>query len=363
MKTILNLVAALVASTALAATTELPNGGVWKDGDGVMINAHGGALMRDGDTWYWYGEHKIEGDAGNRAWVGVSCYSSTNLLDWANKGIVFKVATAEEIKANPRLSGVEAGCILERPKVVRAQDGSRYVMYFHLELKGRGYDAAQVGIAESKTPTGPFTLVWNGRPNAGEKPVNGREDDPLECRTPWGGAAKLWRSHLDGGQMCRDMTLYTDPKDGVVYHIFASEDNSCMHLAQLRPDGLGYTGKWTRISPGDWTEAPAVVKRGEWYFLIGSGCTGWRPNAARYYRAKSVWGPWERMGNPCRGGEKPEITWGGQSTGIFEIGGTAFAMFDRWRPQNAIDGRYVWLPISFDGRGEMAIDWRDAFRP
>ena len=364
MKTsILNLVAVLGALAASAAVTELPNGGVWNDTDGVMINAHGGALMKDGDTWYWYGEHKTAGGAGNKAWVGVSCYSSTNLLDWVNEGAAFKVASADEVKANPKLAGVEAGCILERPKVVKAQDGSRYVMYFHLEPKGQGYSGAQTGIAESPTPTGPFTLVWNGRPNAGERPVNGSDDDPLEWRAPWGGIAKQWRFHLPGGQMSRDMTLYTDPKDGTVYHIFASEDNSCLHLAEIRPDGLGYTGKWARLSHGEWTEAPAVVKRGDWYFLLGSGCTGWRPNAARYYRAKSIWGPWERMGNPCRGGVNPEITWGGQSTGIFEVNGTAFAMFDRWQPKNAIDGRYVWVPIAFTDRGTMTIDWRETFKP
>ena len=41
---ILNLVAVLGALAASAAVTELPNGGVWNDTDGVMINAHGGAL-------------------------------------------------------------------------------------------------------------------------------------------------------------------------------------------------------------------------------------------------------------------------------------------------------------------------------
>ena len=356
-------VLAALSLSAPAETAELPNAGVWTDRDGVMINAHGGALMKEGDVWYWYGEHKTPGKEGNKAWVGVGCYSSRDLLNWTNEGVAFKVATAEEAQADPKLADVEAGCILERPKVVKAQDGSRFVMYFHLEPKGRGYGGAMTGIAEAKTPTGPFALVWTGRPNAGVKPVNGREDDPLVARSPWGGRSKQWRTFLAGGQMSRDMTLYADPASGIVYHIFASEDNSCLHLAELRPDGLGYTGKWARLTPGEWTEAPAVVRHGDWYYLIGSGCTGWRPNAARYYRAKSVWGPWERMGNPCRGGEKPEITWGGQSTGIFEANGTAFAMFDVWRPSNAIDGRYVWVPIVFSGCGELTLDWRETFKP
>lgn len=362
---LLSAVVAFATSVDVAAEEKaLVNGAVWKDTDGVMINAHGGALMQDGETWYWYGEHKTAGGEGNKAWVGVSCYSSKNLLDWKNEGTAFKVATAEEVAANPKLAGVEAGCILERPKVIKAQDGSRYVMYFHLEPKGQGYGGAQTGIAESKTPTGPFTLVWSGRPNAGTVPVNACADAPEELRTPWGGGrVAQWQKFQAGGQMSRDMTLYADPKDGTVYHIFASEENSCLHLAELKADGLGYTGRWWRLTPGDWTEAPAVVKHGAWYYLIGSGCTGWRPNAARYYRAKSLQGPWERMDNPCRGGENTEITWKGQSTGIFTVNGTSFAMFDQWRPSNAIDGRYVWLPIAFSDRGTMTINWREKFTP
>ena len=362
---------AIVAFAGLSLFAGLPNGGIWNDTDGVHVNAHGGALMRDGDTWYWYGEHKTEGGQGNKANVGVSCYSSKDLLTWKREGVAFAVS---EESGSP----VERGCILERPKVVKAQDGSGYAMYFHLEPKGLGYGGAQTGIAKSKTPVGPFELVWTGRPNAGIEPIVPKDADiyPLKggngykCKTPWGeGFGSEWRVHLEGGQMSRDMTLFTDPKDGTVYHIFASEDNSCLHVAELRPDALGYTGKWARMTPGEWTEAPALVKHGEWYFLIGSGCTGWRPNAARYYRAKSVWGPWYRMQEGPLQGQNPqnrlgpELTWGGQSTGIFEVDGTAYAMFDIWRPSNAIDGRYVWLPINFGKGDTMTIAWSDTFEP
>ena len=370
MKSKMVAVFGVVVAAAMSTMAELPNGGIWKDTDGVHINAHGGALMRDGDTWYWYGEHKTAGSEGNNAWVGVSCYSSKDLLTWKNEGVAFAVSKEPG-------SQVEAGCILERPKVIKAPDGSGYVMYFHLEYKNwkemglsSRYGSAATGIAKSKTPTGPFELVWTGRPNAGVEPISvaAGGGDGWNVKQPWGGIAKEWKSHLEGGQMSRDMTLYIDPVDGKAYHIFASEDNSCLHIAELTDDALGYTGKWARMTPGDWTEAPAVVKRGEWYYLIGSGCTGWRANAARYYRAKSMWGPWERMGNPTRGVDPatkkgPELTWGCQSTGIFELDGRAFAMFDRWTPSNAIDGRYVWLPISFYDDGKIEIEWRDTFTP
>ena len=78
MKRIVLIVGALIAAAGQAGGLE--NGGIWRDTGGVHINAHGGGLLREGDVWYWYGEHKVEGKAGNRAQVGVGCYSSKDLL-------------------------------------------------------------------------------------------------------------------------------------------------------------------------------------------------------------------------------------------------------------------------------------------
>ena len=61
----------------------------------------------------------------------------------------------------------------------------------------------------------------------------------------------------------------------------------------------------------------------------------------------------------------PELTFGGQSTFILKVqgGGEHFvAMFDFWRPDNAIDGRYCWLPVVF-GESDFTIPWRNAWAP
>ncbi len=353
-------------SEAAQAPKRLPNGGIWPDVDGVHINAHGGGLLKEGGRWYWFGEHKIAGGAGNKAWVGVSCYSSDDLRTWKREGVAFAVSKDE---ASP----VAEGCVLERPKVVKAATG-KFVMYAHLEYKGRGYGAAATLVAVSDAVTGPYSLVSAGRMDAATWPreiaAGDRTDATLRDYTripqPWGGFAKLWGSHFGEGQMSRDQTLFRDD-DGATYHIFASEDNSTLHIAKLTDDCLAHSGEWTRLAHGDWTEAPAVLKRDGWYYLIGSGCTGWRPNDARYYRARSIWGPWERMGNPARGvnpanGLGPEKTWGAQSTFIFETDdGTAYALFDIWKPSNAIDGRYVCLPIDVSDDHTISITWRDEF--
>ena len=46
---------------------------LWPDTDGVHINAHGGGILLHEGLYYWFGEHKIAGPAGNAAHVGVSC--------------------------------------------------------------------------------------------------------------------------------------------------------------------------------------------------------------------------------------------------------------------------------------------------
>jgi len=99
------------------------------------------------------------------------------------------------------------------------------------------------------------------------------------------------------------------------------------------------------------------------YFLISSGCTSWDPNAARLAVADSIWGPWKALGNPCVGPEDlTRITFDSQSTFVLPVQGKKDAfifMADRWRPKNAIDGRYVWLPIQFDNTGKPFLEWKD----
>lgn len=138
-------------------------GEIWPDNNGVHINAHGGGILQQGDTYYWFGEHKTEGKAGNVAQVGVHCYSSKDLYNWKDEGIALSVSDDES-------SPIVKGCILERPKVIFNKKTGKYVMWFHLEPKGAGYSGAQSGVAVSDKVTGPYTLLYAARPNAGFGP-------------------------------------------------------------------------------------------------------------------------------------------------------------------------------------------------
>ena len=159
--------------------------------------------------------------------------------------------------------------------------------------------------------------------------------------------------------MARDMQLFVDDY-GKAYHIFASETNSTIHIAELTDDFLDYTGKYVRAFVNRYMEAPAIFKKDGLYYFMGSGCTGWKPNAARSAVAPSIWGPWTELGNPCQG-ENSETTFHSQSTYILPVSGRKNVFIyigDRWNPQNAIDGRYIWLPIDFQDN-RFNIHWHN----
>ena len=112
--------------------------------------------------------------------------------------------------------------------------------------------------------------------------------------------------------------------------------------------------------PAGHREAPAIFYYDSLYYLITSGCTGWRPNAADIAVADNIFGPWKQLGSPCIG-ENAEITFEAQSTFVLPIHNrnNAFIfMADRWKPRNPIDGRYIWLPIHFED-GSPIIKWYD----
>jgi hypothetical protein len=329
-----------------------PGAPSWPDTNGVHINAHGGGVLFHDGVYYWFGEHKIAGRRGNSAQVGVHCYSSGDLYNWKDEGVALAVSEDRE-------SEIVRGCIIERPKVIYDAKTGRFVMWFHLELRGQGYRAARTDLAVSDTPTGPYQYQRSFRPNAGVEPVNGRS----ELVMPDG--RDYFTRDMENGQMSRDMTLFMDD-DGKAYHIHASEENYTLHISELTDDYLDFTGKFARVMPGGHNEAPAVCKYRGKYYMITSGCTGWRPNAARSMVADNILGPWKSLDNPCRGVNShnelgPELTFGGQSTYILPVQGKedAFiAMFDIWTPRNPIDGRYIWLPVQFED-GKIIVEWKD----
>jgi len=368
MKNILSAI--LISLTVIhAETPKFQPGQPWLDDKGININAHGGGILFHEGTYYWCGQFMVEGNAGNSAQVGVSMYSSKDLHHWKNEGIALPVSD------DPK-SDIVKGCILERPKVILNQKTGKFVMWFHLELKSQGYGAARSGVAVADKVTGPYQYLGSFRPNAGvwptnvpdnlKKPLSNEEAEAIsKTRFPGGPSPdhpkeSLFRLHHDGGQMARDMSLFVDD-DGKAYHIYSSEHNSTLHISQLTDDYLKPAGKYIRIFPGAFNEAPSMFKHQGKYFLITSGCTGWKPNRARLASADSIFGPWTDLGDPCVGTDaQTKITFGSQSTFVLPVKGKPGAfiyMGDRWKPANPIEAPHIWLPIQFDKNGKPFLAW------
>lgn len=304
-------------------------GEVWRDTEGLAINAHGGGILYHEGTYYWYGEFKkgatnvasATARSGFRSGpTGVSCYSSRDLVHWRFEGIVLPMVTD-----NPA-HDLALGRVLERPKVVYNALTRKFVLWAHVETSD--YSKAAAGVAVSDSPTGPFTYLGSFRPNGG---------------------------------MSRDQTVFVDD-DGRAYQICASENNATLHINELTPDYLRPTGRYTRQFVGMSREAPAVWKRGGKYYMITSGCTGWAPNKARIAMADSMMGQWTMLpGNPCTG-PLADKTFLGQSTYVFPVRGkrdTYLALFDKWNPHDLEDSRYLWLPMEFGPGDSIRIPWRD----
>ena len=375
MKTIY-IVILLLSFYKVDYAQKIVSGALWPDNNGKHINAHGGGILYDKGTYYWFGEHRgdIKESRGSLR-VGVTCYSSKDLVNWKNEGV------ALEMLPDRSFSDIEKGCIIERPKVVFNKKTGKYVMWFHLELKyladiGERFSAARAGVAISDNITGPYHYLRSSRVNAGFWPENMPEEqrklsitlDDVKNGTPeWWQAVRegvYVRRDLTGGQMARDMNLFIDD-NGKAYHVFSSEDNTTLQIAELTDDFLNHTGRYIRVAPASYNEAPAIFKKDGTYFMITSGTSGLDPNDARLFSAASIWGPWEKRPNPCIGNDSA-LTFHSQANYVLAVPGKKNAfifMADRWKPTPESlrsDGRYVWLPIQFE-KGLPVLKWIDSW--
>lgn len=338
------------------------------DTNGNPIQAHGGQIQQltvDGKPrWYWIGEDKTND---YRPCGGIHMYSSDDLYNWRDEGIVLRtMENPEQFETDPyynTLYGSESdeqkdavfvdldknNCVMERPKMLYNEKTDKYVIWFHADGRYPGSDAdygkAKAGVAISDSPTGPFKLL-------GSYKLNHAGDN-------YG---------FDGWEnrgSVRDMNLFKDD-DGTAYVIYSSEGNETMYVSKLNEDytylsadreeaveGVDFTrnfAKWSR-------EAPAMFKYQDKYYVVTSGCTGWSPNQAKYAMADSPMGPWTEIGDPCTDWGSG-TTYDTQSTCVFPVdakNGKYIYMGDRWNGGDLSESRYVWTPVEFQPDNKIAL--------
>ena len=106
----------------------------------------------------------------------------------------------------------------------------------------------------------------------------------------------------------------------------------------------------TRIDAAHEREAPAIVYRDGYYYIVTSGLSGWAPNQARAFRTKRLLDQWEDIGDPCINDET-HTTFNTQSTYAFRVEGRKeeyIVMFERHNTSNFVECSYVWLMPEFN---------------
>ena len=306
----------------------MKNGTCWTDDAGRPIQAHGGMIARFGKKWYWYGQNmdtetKPVASVGTRIdVVGVSCYSSADLRSWHYEGLA--LAADPDTPANHPLNPAN---VMERPKVLYNRKTGKYVMWYHFD--DPEYMTASAACAVADRPEGPFTFLHAAPPN--------RRD-------------------------CRDITVFQEPDSDRAFVFHCGDWNKTAYLSELNDEYTGFTGLCIAQLENQEREGLTLMRRDGIYYCVSSGCTGWDPNPLLYATTRFLEVPMQLRDNPCEG-EGYRTGFDGQSTWIFEAGGTYYLMLDHWHPDDLRASCYSILPIDFDEKGRMTVAWRDEFDP
>ncbi len=294
--------------------TSITPGGVWNDISGKQINAHGGCVLYDEGSYYWFGEDRT-GSVTN----GISCYKSTDLYNWVRVGLAFAPLGVER----DDLNDFAPGRTLERPKVIYNKSTQKWVMWCHWE-NGVDYGQARVCVATSDKIDGPYTFYKTFRPNAHDS---------------------------------RDQTIFLDD-DGSAYHFCSTDMNSNMNVSLLREDYLEPTLTENKILKSMQYEAPAIFKLGDIYYGLFSGCTGWDPNPGRTTYSTNILDGWT-VGDNFAVDNLKEVSYNSQSAYVCKLEGLENAYIyigDRWNSSNVGASNNVWLPLSMRS-GYPSVRW------
>jgi hypothetical protein len=295
-----------VAINIFSAPESIKPGELWIDDRNRHVQAHGGGIIKQGDTWFWFGEDRsIDNDRGKRF---VACYASKDLAHWTFRNQVMKQSDPENLGP---------GWVLERPKVFYNQKTGKFVMYMHLD--DRRYQLARVAVATCDTIDGNYQYLKSFRP--------------------------LGHESRDIGQFIDD--------DGSAYLIFEDRPAKGFRIAKLSEDYLNVEKQMCLIEAP--LEGGAIVHYQGLYYAIGSALTGWNPNPNKYATAKSLEGPWSDFKDIA----PPETnTYGSQSTLMLKVAGsqatTVIFMGDMWKPRTQWDSRYLWMPLEI-GEGKLRL--------
>ena len=388
----------------------LQNLTAWKDVDGNVIQAHGGSVLKDGDTFYWVGQgapdnvptgYNGAGGVFKNQWLytTINMYKSKDLVNWkfanavtsiddANaaqycsgnvSGLTSKVldynssdpAFKKLVAKHPQYAkNANLGCKIERPHILKNQKTGKYLIWAHWEGTV-GYGSSQLIAFESSKVDGKYTpLQWTN--GDGTKVTSGHAQPIVK---------------VDGKLMSvasRDLSAWQDPDTGEGYIISSTEK---VRLFKLNSTFTGVDADGSYQLPNiSYREAPSLFKENGRYYMITSGQDYWDPTQTEYASTKNLNDPngWSKLTelqskNEARKGwgtnDPSRRTYIGQPTYVLQykdVNGklAVLLLADDWNPLRSstadVDttkANYVLTPVQRNADSQLATPFVSTVTP
>lgn len=324
-----------VSFISSAALMPIRNDTVWKDTNGNEITAQGGCIIKEGNTYHWFGPRF--GGPGDYKFYEICHYTSTDLSNWTKQPRAF----------GPGDSGIpfKSGDWVGRPWIFHNSSSSsaKYVMVIEWSYSGDGV-RNMYAFLTAPSLNGP----WTYRPDKLIKKMKDAQGNEYTLG---------------------DLGGYQEGNTGYLLYTFDKpETNYAQAIIKLDSDFMTplppTPGNYVEFSGGTWPagvqEAAAIFKRGSTYYYFTSKCNGWESSETRYRTATNIMGPWSDNqivpASPSSGN-----SFNTQHDFVLTVNGTQGTTYiycgDRWSNFHGQGtGRNAWFPLTFDSNGVPTIN-------
>lgn len=315
------------STTLDSNASNIKNDVFWDTQDGQPIYSQGGGIFKfvDPETktekYYWYGAKYKEAELYRNDpsitqtrdhFVSVTCYTSTDLVNWKSEG---EVLTRPELDKN-----YENTTWVGRLGVAYIKEINKYALFVQ--------HVSEVLVTLSDSPKGPFT--WHQRINMEE---------------------------MIGTSNTGDQTVFTDEDTGISYLVYSyGRGRHKIYISEIGvKDGMVGLLDCTQIFRGAGREGNCMFKYNGKYYVFASNLYGWDSSYAYYLVSDSIRGPYLPENNMLiTPGSMDDYAHVSQTGFFVNVKGskqeTVIFCGDRWAnfAGNGL-GYNQWCPLSFDG--------------
>lgn len=266
------------------------------DTNGKRIEAHGGYIFYENDTFYWYGENKEKSFGNSKMWTyGIKYYSSKDLYNWKDEGFLIE-------PSNDKKDPMFYERRIDRPHILKNEKTGKYICWIKYN------DNASYAIYVADKFSGPYSFVK--------------------------------KDYRVLGKKCGDFDFAFD-EDNHPY-IFVEVDHLSLISVRLTDDYMDVEGEavyhYKDIRPPFTREGVTCFKKDGKYYLLTSGMMGYVPNPSRISVSDSITGPYKELGDPHV--DEPNVSsYNSQVSCIFKHPNKDLyiSLADRWVPDFVVD--------------------------